>query len=284
MSEAAAREMRWTVNGLELAGLAWGDPAATPLLALHGWLDNAASFAVLAPLLDRFHVVAMDLSGHGRSDHRSADAGYQIWEDLPELVGVVDQLGWEQFCLMGHSRGAAIACLLAAAFPERVKRLVLLDGIAPEPVEEARFALQLRAHIEDKKYWSARRKRIYATMEEAESTRTAQALPAGAASMLVARNLRRCEGGYCWTTDMRLRGASSVKLTAGHIRAVLEALEMPSLLLLAEQGLGRQVDLAAPARRHMKHLQLEQVDGGHHFHMGPGAADIAARVNCFLQS
>ena len=120
----APMAMSWQVNGLQLAGLSWGDPGAKPLLALHGWLDNAASFSVLAPLLKHHHVVAVDLTGHGLSAHRSADAGYQIWEDLPELLGVLDALGWQEFSLMGHSRGAIIAGLLASTLPERVQRLV----------------------------------------------------------------------------------------------------------------------------------------------------------------
>jgi pimeloyl-ACP methyl ester carboxylesterase len=107
--------VQWAVNGLQLAGLSWGSPGEKPLLALHGWLDNAASFAALAPLLRGYHVVALDLTGHGQSDWRSADASYQIWDDLPEILGVVDQLGWKRFDLLGHSRGAIISMLLAAS-------------------------------------------------------------------------------------------------------------------------------------------------------------------------
>ena len=44
-------ECHWEVHGLRLAGLAWGDPASPPVLCLHGWLDNAASFDALASLL-----------------------------------------------------------------------------------------------------------------------------------------------------------------------------------------------------------------------------------------
>ena len=78
MSEISALQcavpLEWHVNGLKLAGLSWGDPSNRPLLALHGWLDNAASFSQLAPLLTDFYVVAVDLTGHGQSACRSADA------------------------------------------------------------------------------------------------------------------------------------------------------------------------------------------------------------------
>ena len=67
MTPDTANPVEWHVNGLKIAGLAWGQPDRTPLLALHGWLDNAASFAILAPMLDQYYVVALDLTGHGLS-------------------------------------------------------------------------------------------------------------------------------------------------------------------------------------------------------------------------
>ena len=61
------RPCYWDVDGLQMAGLRWGTPGARPLLALHGWLDNAQSFTPLAPHLSQFDFVALDLTGHGRS-------------------------------------------------------------------------------------------------------------------------------------------------------------------------------------------------------------------------
>jgi pimeloyl-ACP methyl ester carboxylesterase len=272
--------MHWEINGLKLAGLSWGVPGAQPLLALHGWLDNAASFSVLAPLLSQCHVVAPDLTGHGRSAHRSADAGYQIWDDLPELLGVLDALGWERFSLMGHSRGAIMSCLLASAIPERVERLVLLDGVAPAPVAEEAFPRQLRKFLDDKRYWLQRHNRVYPSIDAAVASRAGTSPPPQTLRPLLERNLRPCEGGYTWTTDLRLRGASAVKLSRGQVEAVLGALTMPTLLFLAEQGIGASPE---QAREYIRQLAIEQVAGGHHFHMEPGAAIVAARITGFLR-
>ena len=63
----------------DCATLVWsGAIPGYPILALHGWLDNALSFASLAPLLTDYHMIALDLSGQGLSDHRSPDATYHI--------------------------------------------------------------------------------------------------------------------------------------------------------------------------------------------------------------
>jgi pimeloyl-ACP methyl ester carboxylesterase len=274
---------QWQVNGLRLAGLSWGEPTGRPLLALHGWLDNAASFSLLAPLLAGFHVVALDLTGHGLSDRRSEDATYQIWDDLPQIKGVVDELGWDSFSLLGHSRGAIISSLLASTFPERVERLVLLDAVMPQSVAEEEYATQMRKFVQDKQRLLRRDTRVFESVEAAVATRVERGLSHSAARLLVERNLQACAGGYTWTTDPRLRGASAVKLTAGQNQAVLEALDMPTLLLMAQEGFGRHPEVAANAKRYIRNLTVEKIDGGHHFHMEACVSTVAQRIVDFLQ-
>ncbi|MEZ5501913.1 MAG: alpha/beta hydrolase [Halioglobus sp.] len=275
---------QWQVNGLQLAGLSWGEPGQKPLLALHGWFDNAASFVCLAPLLAGYHVVAPDLTGHGRSARRSADASYQIWDDLPEILGVLQALGWTTFDLMGHSRGGIIATLLAAAYPERVGKLVLLDAVSPEAVPEENFPGQLRSALQDKQRLLDRPNRVFSRIEEAITPRTGRGLPPGIARVLVERNLRACPGGFTWTTDPRLQGASAVKMTEGQSRAVLRSLAMPTLLLLSGDESHRPPRLAEYARSCIGNLRVEHVNGGHHFHMEQGAPEIAQCVTQFLST
>jgi pimeloyl-ACP methyl ester carboxylesterase len=283
MTVARGTECRWEVHGLTLAGLSWGDPRNPPVLCLHGWMDNAASFEVLAPLLSDYYLVAPDLTGQGRSDRRSADATYQIWDDLPELAGIVEALGWDRFRLIGHSRGAIIASLFAATYPERVRHLVMLDAVTPHPVAEAEFPLQMRRFLQDKGRLLAKDNRVFSSVEEAAASRAEQGVEEVVTRLLAERNLRACEGGYTWTMDPRLRGASAVKLTEGQVQAVLSALEMPTLLLLAAGGHGgRHPEIAAAARRSVRDLTIEHVEGSHHFHMEAGAAGIAQCIEEFF--
>jgi pimeloyl-ACP methyl ester carboxylesterase len=283
MTCTAPVALRWQINGLQIAGLSWGEPGGKPLLMLHGWLDNAASFSMLAPLLADYHVVALDLTGHGLSDKRSADAGYQIWDDLPEILGVLDALGWDQFDLLGHSRGAIISTLLASTVPERVQQLVLLDALSPQPIADAEFPGQMRKFLQDKKRLLQREPRIFATLDQAVTARRERGLPQVAAQLIVERNLRASGNGFTWTTDARLHGASAAKLTAAQNRAVFEALTMPTLLLLADEGVGRHQEAVDAARASVGDLLVEQVVGGHHFHMEPGVDAVAERIRRFLQ-
>ena len=284
MSEAMPEELTWNVHGLRFAAMAWGDPGKPPLLALHGWLDNAASFAPLAPrLADTFYVVALDLSGHGRSDWRSADATYQVYDDLPQIRGIVEQLGWSSFALMGHSRGAVIASLFAAAFPELVSRLVLLDGVASSSLEAEGYVEQMRRFVVDKERLLQRKYRVFETEQEAVTVREEQGLDRASAELIALRNLRPCDGGLTWSTDPRLRGASAVKMTRAQIDVMLKSLVMPSLLLAAKEGLVVQHPKAfASLPERMPDLQLEQWSGGHHFHMENGVVTLAQRLRQFL--
>jgi pimeloyl-ACP methyl ester carboxylesterase len=114
-----------------VAAIEWGADGARPVLALHGWLDNAASFARLATLLDRLHLVAIDLPGHGRSETPPAACARHFVDWVPVVLDVAEALGWQRFSLMGHSMGAGIATLVPAVARDRIERLVLLEGMGP---------------------------------------------------------------------------------------------------------------------------------------------------------
>src|SRR5688500_18042292 len=94
-----------------VAGLRNGREGAPRVLALHGWLDNAASFVPLAPYLDDVDLVAIDLPGHGRSAHLPPGADYSFAGALHSVLDAADALGWDTFALLGHSMGAGIGSL-----------------------------------------------------------------------------------------------------------------------------------------------------------------------------
>ncbi len=269
------RERCFEVFGRRLAALEWGEPGARPVLALHGWLDNAASFKPLAEeLMSRgagLHIVALDLAGHGQSDHRAADGEYNAWSDLPDIEAVVAELGWERFSLLGHSRGAMISTLYASARPERIERVAWLDGIVPPLADPAECPKQLAEFLADKQTLLDKPGRVFNDMEDAVRVRERKGLAPAAARLIAERNLRPVEGGWCWSHDARLQGASAMKLTRDHVEAVLAGISMPGLLLLAETGLRSRLESPELPGG----IRVENVPGGHHCHMDE-AVDIAA--------
>ncbi|MEZ5792342.1 MAG: alpha/beta hydrolase [Nitratireductor sp.] len=280
-------ETRWTVEGLNLVGQCFGPPDGVRVLALHGWLDNSDSFRVLAQCLPSARLVAVDLTGHGLSDHRSADAGYQIWDDLPQLVGILDQLGWEKCVALGHSRGAMIASLLASVVPERVSALITLDGMLPYPVEDSSMVSQLRSYLDERKRQAQRARRLFASHADFVERRARSGEPRVVAEQLAQRNLRQTPDGFEWRGDPRLSGASAMKFNKGQCEAMLKALPMPVLNIWAthNERLKKLMEAArASAAEHVGNLTSVDVPGHHHWHMEePTAREIAREIAGFLR-
>ena len=88
-------------NGIEIAVRCWGREDGMPVLALHGWLDNAASFDRLAPLLEHCFVVAPTWSAMGVPTI-AGTSGYYLWEHAEDMLAVADSLGLSQFHVLAH--------------------------------------------------------------------------------------------------------------------------------------------------------------------------------------
>lgn len=98
-----------------------------PVFCVHGITANCRCWDVMADALSPTHrVLAMDLRGRGLSD--KPDTGYSIAHHINDIRAVLDDLGLEKVALMGHSLGAFISLVFGATFPERVDRIILVDG------------------------------------------------------------------------------------------------------------------------------------------------------------
>ena len=273
-----------------IAGLHAGTPGAPRVLALHGWLDNAASFLPLAPFLDGIELVAIDMPGHGRSAHLPAGADYSFAGALANLLDVADALGWDRFGLLGHSMGGAIASLLAAACPERVTRLLAIEAIGtlaetPEQtVPRLRDALAAQRALRDK------RLRVFPDVDSAVRARQfASRVPGSGLGeaevrLLVARGLRAVDGGYTWSSDPRLTLPTLVRMTEAQVEALVAGISCPVRAIFADpaqpylpDGLRRSRTRLLPAG------EIVVMPGGHHLHMQQ-PAEVAAAIGDFLRS
>lgn len=262
-------ELTIETPALRLAACAWGPPDGKRLLALHGWLDNAASYAPLAPLLPGLRLVALDLPGHGRSEARPVGSAYHFIDWLPNIFEAADALGWDRFVLMGHSMGAGICSLAAGVFPERVEKLILLEGIGPMvdaeedvPQKVAEYIVQRRLRI--------RRAPLPHESREVAAVRLAKVVPnlsLASARLLVVRGTRDVDGGVTWVSDSRLRQTSPMRFTEGQVRAFLRRIIAPTLVLSAEEGLPFPGDLARERMAEIPNMREQKLSGGHHFHM-----------------
>jgi abhydrolase domain-containing protein 6 len=119
-----------SLEGQRLTYTTVGDPAAPPVMMLHGWLSHRDVWRQTSAALQAQHYcVAVDLLGFGDSD-KPGDADYGIPAQGQRVLQLADALGWEQFSLIGHSMGGQIALYLAATLPpHRIKRLISVAGV-----------------------------------------------------------------------------------------------------------------------------------------------------------
>jgi len=265
------RELSLELPHLRLAAQAWGDPQLPRLLALHGWLDNAASFDRLAPLLcGHFHIVAIDLPGHGRSGHRPPGTWYHYVDYLGDALAAADALGWTQFGLLGHSLGGAVASMLAAACPQRIERLFLIEALGPLTAQVEQTLSLLQRAISQRHGLPAKALRVFASEEEAAQTRAkAGDLSLEAARIMVARGITPAPaGGFVWSSDPRLTLTSPQRYIETQVLSVLDELRVPTQLILAQPPPSFLPEALINSRiARVPEIDVVRIAGHHHLHL-----------------
>ena len=290
----AFRESEWKLLHITLAGLSW-PPASeahdnTPIIMLHGWLDNSLTFVKLAPELTTLGpIYALDFAGHGHSGHRPEGQSYLLMDYVADLAELVERYFQEtpdgKINLVGHSLGGIVGALYAAAFPERVKNLVMIDslGALSRPVQET--IPQLRKAIK-KRIAGSGKQVVYPDIATAAKAREGGLSPLSpeAALTLIPRNMRPEADGYVWQTDPRLRHPSPLMMTEEQVLASLAAIETPALFVRADEGLlSYRKDLDQRAEV-IANLQIVNVPGGHHCHLDGETGPVVTAIRQFLEN
>ncbi|MBT8136268.1 MAG: alpha/beta hydrolase [Gammaproteobacteria bacterium] len=278
------QEIRLEIAGRVIAGVHWPCAGGFPVIALHGWLDNAATWSKLLPLLDEMDVYALDLAGHGRSDHRPASVPYHFIDNVADVIAVADALGLEKFGLLGHSLGASVATLVAGTVPQRISSVICLEGFGAltTPAEQAPGQLErsLQRYLQPTSPPSR-----YASVEAAAQARTdATGLGSDAARLLAQRGTRDLDGDIVWSADPRLRYDSPLRLTEEQVCAFIARIETPVLLVRAAGGLDFPQQVYQRRARACRSLQIVEVEGEHHLHLEAATvAGVAAAIASFQQ-
>jgi pimeloyl-ACP methyl ester carboxylesterase len=252
-------------DDLDIAGLRQqsGD---IPVLALHGWLDNANSFLGLADDLDGVDLVAIDFPGHGLSGTRPHGARFYFDDHVFDVLAVADALGWQRFHLLGHSLGGAVSSLVAAACPKCVISMVLIEGLGPISARADQTASGWRKAVKSSRI---RPRRVHSNREAAIQARANNSdLTLNEARTLAERGLKSVDGGFAWSHDPRLTWPSTHRYTESQVIDLIGAIEAPVLNIYSDppSGIlpGRILQRRLAALRQRK---LFSHPGGHHLHM-----------------
>jgi pimeloyl-ACP methyl ester carboxylesterase len=276
------REQSFLIHGWDIAGLVSGPVQQSPILFLHGWLDNAASFRRLMSHLAEFHCVALDFPGHGLSQHHRDSFAYHFIDLVSFIDDVVDYFG-KPLHIVSHSLGGAAATMFAAARPEKILSLTLIDTLGPLTESTENTVTRLREHL------LARRShrsvsRTFASIDEAVKYRVgASVVPTSqaAAEDIVTRGLRAVDGGFQWSHDPRLRWPSPNRLTEEQLDRVISQIQCPVLVIRADPGINLPAEKWQRRVGQVKNLEQSTIFGSHHIHIDE-SEQVAGRIRRFL--
>ncbi|MHB1139510.1 MAG: alpha/beta fold hydrolase [Microthrixaceae bacterium] len=191
------------VGGARIHYLAWGQPDQRGLVFVHGGGANAHWWThVAATFAQEFRVVAVDLSGHGDSEHR-ADYSLEQWTD--EVMAVAGDAGIVgPPVVIGHSMGGFVTIATAALHPESLAGVIICDSPVTEPDPEVNGY-----HVRD----AFGRERTYPTIEDAVAR--FRTVPAQEHYLdfvmdhVAHRSVRPHDGGWRWKFDRQIFGQFS---------------------------------------------------------------------------
>jgi len=277
-------------SGLVIEGKRWSAPNDTvdalPIIALHGWLDNCATYNLLGPEIDG-DVYAVDLIGHGASSHRPKGVRYHLIDNVDDVLEGAAALGFEQFDLMGHSMGAGISTYVAAIAPERVNKLILIEGLGTHASPEEQAPEILATAVKDMRRAHNIKMPIYSAFSDAVAARRGVVgrVSEEAASHLCERGLVETAGGMTWTSDPRLKMGSTMRLTEDMVIAYLKKLASPTLFIGAEKGFFPTVGPLKIRVDAVQQLTQVTLPGNHHLHLEPDTySKVADAINMFLKN
>ena len=211
----------------------WGDGDKPPLILIHGGQDHGRNWDFVAErLLDRYTIYAPDLRGHGDSGW-AIGGMYSIPEFTLDVATLVDKIEGP-LTIIGHSLGGAIALQYAGTVPERVHRLVSIEGWGP-PLQEHRPAhKRMQDWIKEMRGIELRNPRRYETLEDA-TRRMLEANPFLTPEM--ARHLtehgakRNEDGTYTWKFDNYVRIRSPYEFNLDDAMVIWSQISSPTLLV-----------------------------------------------------
>lgn len=275
-------ELSYQLDDLTLTALACGNKDHEPVLCLHGYLDNAASFLPLMQesdlLVDR-RIIALDWPGHGHSDHRSVGAHYHFFDYVSDLLALFTLNNWQKIDIVAHSMGAMIASAFAAAFPEKVKSLTLIDSFGFICAPEEKMTDQLRKGVLSR-VKSAKSSRAFTEEAAVKARLHVSDLNAEHAKLIVQRSLIEVEpksinradvdsdSVLCrWRSDPRLRSVSPYRLSLKQGQQLFSDIKCPLQLIYGDKGMEMVATGLKNFSSGIGNLKTTKLSGGHHVHM-----------------
>ncbi|MDH3442768.1 MAG: alpha/beta hydrolase [Deltaproteobacteria bacterium] len=264
----------------------WGDPKEETYVFVHGARDQGRSWdlflhALLARGVPIRHAVAIDLRGHGDSEWPNTARGYQHEDFLSDLAGLLKHLDKKPVTIIAHSLGGSMCLLYAGMFPDRVKRMVLLESLGPFARSDDEVPNILAERLKGRDYVEI--PFPHESLEAAAKAiqKTFPLIPDQAA-LHMARHGTNFKGGrFRWKHDPILRYRTTTVMSEGQIEAFIRRLQCPILFVYGTES-DFMKSVRGPRVKLFPNAKIVPIRGaGHHIpHEKP--AELAKVVVPFL--
>jgi len=280
-----ASEETLSANGLGHHVIRWGDGPIDVVLC-HGFLDIGWSFdAVARELVRAGHgVAAFDWRGHGQSEWIGRGGYYHFPDYVLDLDELLPQLTDAPVHLLGHSMGGSACAMFAAARPEKLATLTLVEGIGPPEMEPRKPAARLRAWLDGVGRVRAKEPRPMADARAALTRMRVQnpTLADDLGLFLVDKSTRTVDGGLQWSFDPLHKTFSPRPFQPSQFEALLASIETPTLVISGERGF-RLADEKNRIEKIRNHRFIEIPGVGHMIHWFEPQA-LASALSAFFAS
>ena len=254
--------IRQTLNlpDIQLSYLEWNQ-GKEPLLLLHGLADNALVWSSLGDYLaENYHIIAPDMRGHGESSKPESD--YTFTSTIRDLEALMDNLGWSNAHVIGHSWSGKLACIWATKNPQRLKSMMLVDPIfiwkMPDffklsfpilyrvlpflkgmgPFESYESAEEQARQLNQYKDWTPLQQKVFQNSIEQREDGT-------------------------WVSKFTIAARDGIFDEVMREPGLIEAVNIPSLFIQPEKGVNRQNWQLKPYKTHLKNLEISKLPGYH---------------------
>ena len=274
MTPAGPTSQSFISQRLRLHYADWGNPDAPPLILQHGGRDHCRSWDWVAQELRKdWHIIAPDLRGHGDSAW-VPDGSYTMDGFVYDFAQLVHSLGHDQVTVVAHSLGGNIATRFTGLYPDKVRKLVNIEGLGPSPkvratIQETGVASRMRDWIEGKRKAAGRQPRRYPSLEAAFARMKEEN---GFLSDEQARHLtvhgatRNEDGTYSWKFDSYLNVWAVGDISYVDQELLWQAITCPVLLLYGTDSFASNPELDGRMQHFGTAQVIEYKDAGHWLH------------------
>jgi pimeloyl-ACP methyl ester carboxylesterase len=231
-------------RGLSIHLLEWGEPAGEPIVLVHGFLDMAHSWLSLVVSLqsktsEPLWIIAPDCRGHGDSGWVGAGGYYHFPDYVFDLDCVLRALGAARVKLVGHSMGGSISWLYAGAFPQRIVKLALIEGVGPAGMNFSDAPARMATWISEVHQRGRDHFRQYPSVEAGarQLRQTNPRLTEEAALDLARAGMKQTDSGkWLWKFDPLHRTAAPQPFYTAQALEFLSRIQCPVLTVEGQQS------------------------------------------------